>query len=71
MRLTRPICIEIARVMRVGAVNVFMLSSCGDDVVAAVGPITHWLYLAWKNPDDGVNDLVVVVGEAYSRLAAR
>ena len=37
MRLTLPIFIEIALVMLVGAVDVFMLSTCGDDVVAAVG----------------------------------
>ena len=36
-RLTIPIFVEIALVMLVGAVDVFMLSSCGDGVVAAVG----------------------------------
>lgn len=36
-RLTIPIFVEIALVMLVGAVDVFMLSSCGDGVVGAVG----------------------------------
>ena len=36
-RLSIPIFVEIALVMLVGAVDVFMLSSCGDGVVAAVG----------------------------------
>ncbi len=35
--LTVPIFIEIALVMLVGAVDTFMLSSCGDGAVAAVG----------------------------------
>lgn len=36
-RLTLPIFVEVALVILVGAVDVFMLSSCGDDVVGAVG----------------------------------
>lgn len=36
-RLTLPIFVEIALVMLVGAVDTFMLSSCGDGAVAAVG----------------------------------
>lgn len=36
-RLTVPLFIEIALVMLVGAVDTFMLSSCGDGAVAAVG----------------------------------
>lgn len=36
-RLTIPIFAEIALVMLVGAVDTFMLSSCGDSAVAAVG----------------------------------
>ena len=40
-------------------------------VKPSFGPVTHWLYLDWKKPDDGKNYLVVVVGEASARLAVR
>lgn len=36
-KLTLPLFVEIALVMLVGAVDTFMLSSCGDGAVAAVG----------------------------------
>ena len=36
-KLTIPIFVEVALVMLVGAVDTFMLSSCGDGAVAAVG----------------------------------
>lgn len=36
-KLTLPLFVEVALVMLVGAVDTFMLSSCGDGAVAAVG----------------------------------
>ena len=36
-KLTIPIFVEVTLVMLVGAVDTFMLSSCGDGAVAAVG----------------------------------
>lgn len=37
LRLTLPVFVEVALVMLVGMVDTFMLSSCGDGAVAAVG----------------------------------
>lgn len=37
VRLTIPVFVEVALVMLVGMVDTFMLSSCGDGAVAAVG----------------------------------
>lgn len=47
VRLTIPIFVEVALVMCVGAVDTFMLSSCGDGAVAAVGLDNQLVMLAF------------------------
>ena len=47
MRLTIPIFMEIALVALVGFVDMFMLSSCGDGAVAAVGLATQIVMLVF------------------------
>lgn len=57
MRLTIPIFMEIALVALVGFVDMFMLSSCGDGAVAAVGlasQIVMLVFLVYRFAASGV-----------------